>query len=532
MTQHGTELGGQGTGQGRKRALISVSDKTGVVEFARQLEARGWEILSTGGTYASIVAAGVAARQVSDVTGFPEMLDGRVKTLHPAVHGGILARREPGHLGQLDAHGIGTIDLVCVNLYPFRETVARGAAFDEAIENIDIGGPAMIRSAAKNHAGVLVLVDPADYAVALQDDVSPADRQRLAAKAYRHTSEYDAAITAYLEGRSDELPTALPGTLTLNLSRAAEVRYGENPHQPGAIYRLGGAVGPVIDAQVVAGKPMSFNNYADADAAWALCQELAAQETQAQHGDPVAVCVAVKHANPCGVAVADDVKTAWERARDADTLSVFGGVVAVSAPMTLEAAQATRGTFLEVLIAPEVTPEAAAWFAEKKPDLRVLVAAAPQGVSVLDVRPLTGGFAVQERDARPWDDLCPEVVTARRPTDQEWHDLRFAWTVVKNARSNAVVLARGGVTVGLGAGAVSRIWAAERAVANAGERAQGAVLTSEAFFPFDDVVRLAASVGVTAILQPGGAKRDPEVIAACNELGISMVFTGSRHFRH
>ncbi|GGK16919.1 bifunctional purine biosynthesis protein PurH [Deinococcus malanensis] len=507
-----------------KRALISVSDKTGVVEFARSLTARGWEILSTGGTFHALQEAGVSVTQVSDVTGFPEMLDGRVKTLHPAVHGGILARREPQHLSQLEAQGFGTIDLVCVNLYPFRETVARGAPDPEVIENIDIGGPAMIRSAAKNHSGVLVLVDPADYPVALQDEVPDSDRRRLAAKAYRHTSEYDAAITAYLDGSANELPTRLPEQLSLDLSRVAQVRYGENPHQPGAIYRWGQARGPVIDAQVVAGKPMSFNNYADADAAWSLCQELAGREDGA-------VCVAVKHANPCGVAVADDVRSAWERARDADTLSVFGGVVAVSRPVDFQAAQAMRGTFLEVLIAPEVTPDAVEWFAEKKPDLRVLVAAAGN-LSVLDVRPLTGGFAVQERDTRPWDDLCPEVVTARQPTDQEWADLRFAWATVKHARSNAVVLAKGGVTVGLGAGAVSRIWAAERAVANAGEKAQGAVLASEAFFPFDDVVRLAAQAGVTAILQPGGAKRDPEVIAAANDLGVSMVFTGSRHFRH
>ncbi|MHA0034807.1 bifunctional phosphoribosylaminoimidazolecarboxamide formyltransferase/IMP cyclohydrolase [Deinococcus sp. PESE-13] len=508
-----------------KRALISVSDKTGIVEFARDLQARGWELLSTGGTFAALSAAGIAVRQVSDVTGFPEMLDGRVKTLHPAIHGGILARREEGHLGQLAAQDIGPIDLVCVNLYPFRETVARGAPDPEVIENIDIGGPAMIRSAAKNHESVLVLVDPADYALALRDEISPAERRHLAAKAYRHTSEYDAAITAYLSGESDELPTQLPEHLSLDLTRTAQVRYGENPHQPGAIYRWGNARGPVIDAQVVAGKPMSFNNYADADAAWSLCQELAAQEQGA-------VCVAVKHANPCGVAVADDVKTAWERARDADTLSVFGGVVAVSQPVDFTAAQSMKGTFLEVLIAPDVTPDAVEWFAAKKPDLRVLIAGQPQGVSVLDVRPLTGGFAVQERDARPWDDLCPEVVTERQPSEQEWADLRFAWAVVKGARSNAVALCKGGVTVGLGAGAVSRIWAAERAIANAGEAAQGAVLASEAFFPFDDVVRLAAGAGVTAVLQPGGAKRDPEVIAACNELGLSMVFTGSRHFRH
>ncbi|WP_261664856.1 bifunctional phosphoribosylaminoimidazolecarboxamide formyltransferase/IMP cyclohydrolase [Deinococcus sp. Marseille-Q6407] len=508
-----------------KRALLSVSDKTGITEFAHQLSDAGWELISTGGTLKVLQAAGLTVRAVSDLTGFPEMLDGRVKTLHPAVHGGILARREAGHLQQLELHGIGTIDLVCVNLYPFRETVARGAPDPEVIENIDIGGPAMIRSAAKNHDAVLVLVDPADYSLALQDEVSPAERRRLAAKAYRHTSEYDAAITAYLSGEPDELPTQLPAHLGLNLTRTAQVRYGENPHQPGAIYRWGGARGPVIDAQVVAGKPMSFNNYADADAAWALCQSLAAQEEGA-------VCVAVKHANPCGVAVAADVKTAWERARDADTLSVFGGVVAVSRPVDLAAAQSMRGTFLEVLIAPDVTPDAVEWFAQKKPDLRVLIAGETEGVSVLDVRPLTGGFAVQESDARPWDDLCPEVVTERQPTEQEWADLRFAWAVVKGARSNAIALCKGGVTVGLGAGAVSRIWAAERAVTNAGEAAQGAVMASEAFFPFDDVVRLAASAGVTAVLQPGGAKRDPEVIAACSELGISMVFTGSRHFRH
>lgn len=504
------------------RALISVSDKTGVVEFGRELAARGWELLSTGGTLAALRAAGVPATAVSDVTGFPEILDGRVKTLHPAIHGGILARREPGHLAELEAHGIGPIDLVCVNLYPFRETVARGAAFEEAVEQIDIGGPAMLRAAAKNHAAVLVLVDPADYPLALAGEVSPEDRRRLAAKAFRHIADYDAAIAGYLTG---EEGGQFPDRLTLSLSRVAEVRYGENPHQPGAIYRRGEERGPVLDARLLSGKPMSFNNYADADAAWALAAELGGQEEGA-------VCVAVKHGNPCGVAVAGTVAEAWERARDADSLSVFGGVVAVSRPVDLTAAQATRGTFLEVLIAPDVTPEAAAWLAAKKPDLRVLVAAPDTAPSPLDLRPIAGGFAVQERDRRVWDDLCPEVVTTRPPSEEEWHNLRFAWAVVKHARSNAVALARGGVTVGLGAGAVSRIWAAERAVANAGERARGSVLASEAFFPFDDVVRLAAEAGVTAILQPGGAKRDPEVIAAANELGLSMVFTGSRHFRH
>ncbi|MDO4263057.1 MAG: bifunctional phosphoribosylaminoimidazolecarboxamide formyltransferase/IMP cyclohydrolase [Deinococcus sp.] len=521
-----------------KRALLSVSDKTGIADFARQLSQGGWELISTGGTLKVLEEAGLPVRAVSDLTGFPEMLDGRVKTLHPAIHGGVLARREGGHLAQLEEHGIGTIDLVCVNLYPFRETVARGAPDAEVIENIDIGGPAMIRSAAKNHESVLILVDPSDYALALQPGVSAADRRRLAAKAYAHTSSYDAAITAYLgaEHQTQE-SSALPTELALELHRVHEVRYGENPHQSGAIYRWGEQRGPVLDAQVVAGKPMSFNNYADADAAWALCAELAAshsgqsQSSQGHSGAGQVACVAVKHANPCGVALGGSVAEAWTQARDADTLSVFGGVVAVSGPVDLEAARSFHGTFLEVLIAPAVSPEAVEWFAAKKPDLRVLVAAGAQ-TGQLDVRPLTGGFAVQDRDLRRWDDLCPEVVTAAQPTEAQWSDLRFAWEVAKYARSNAIVLARAGVTVGIGAGAVSRIWAAERAAANAGEAARGAVMASEAFFPFDDVVRLAAASGVTAIVQPGGAKRDPEVIAAANELGISMVLTGSRHFRH
>ncbi len=498
-----------------RRALLSVSDKRGVEDFARALTHQGWEVLSTGGTLKALAAAGVPVTAVSDVTGFPEILDGRVKTLHPNIHGGILARREEGHLAELQAHGIAPIDLVCVNLYPFRETVAAGAGLDEALENIDIGGPAMIRAAAKNFPGVIVLTDPADYGVALQDEVPLAERQRLAAKAFAHVSAYDSAVAAHL-GTAE----ALPAQRTLELTRVHSLRYGENPHQEAAVYRLGNQRGPVLDARVVAGKAMSFNNYADADAAWALVREFSAP-----------ACVCVKHANPCGVALGADMKEAWERARDADTLSVFGGVVAVNGPVDLAAAQAMRGTFLEVLIAPEVHEDALAWLREKKPDLRVLVAD-PAAPNEVEYRPLVGGFLAQRRDARTWDDLCGEVVTERQPTEAEWLDLGFAWNVSKHARSNNVVLARGGVTVGIGAGAVSRIWAAERAVQNAGEAAQGAVLASEAFFPFDDVVRLAGAAGVRAIVQPGGAKRDPEVIAAADELGVSMVFTGSRHFRH
>jgi phosphoribosylaminoimidazolecarboxamide formyltransferase / IMP cyclohydrolase len=503
-----------------KRALISVSDKSGVIEFARALTENGWEVLSTGGTLSALQAAGVPAIKVADVTGFPEILDGRVKTLHPKIHGGILARRDAGHLAELAQHEITPIDLVCVNLYPFRETVAAGADLATAVENIDIGGPAMIRAAAKNFSGVLVLVDPADYPLALQAEVSQAERQRLAAKAFAHTSSYDAAITAYLGAQEPTSSPEFPAQVSLELSQVASLRYGENPHQPATVYRLGEQRGPVLDAEVLAGKAMSFNNYADTDAAWALVSEFSE-----------AACVAVKHANPCGVALADSPREAWERARDADTLSVFGGIVALNRPLDLETAMSTRGTFLEVLIAPEVHDDALNWLREKKPDLRVLRAA--QAVATgTEYRQLVGGFLAQQRDERLWDDLCPEVVTKAQPSEQEWTDLRFAWTVAKHARSNNVVLTRGGVTVGLGAGAVSRIWAAERAVQNAGDRARGAVMASEAFFPFDDVVRLAASVGVKSVIQPGGAKRDPDVIAAADELGVSMVFTGSRHFKH
>ena len=511
------------TVQQTKRALLSVSDKAGVVDFARELVQAGWEVLSTGGTLNTLTAAGVQAKSVADVTGFPEIMDGRVKTLHPGVHGGILARRDEAnagaHLAELAQQGIGTIDLVCVNLYPFRETLSGGADHGTVIENIDIGGPAMIRAAAKNHASVLILVDPTDYSLALQESVGLEDRQRLAAKAFAHTAAYDAAITAYLS-----VPAELPAQTTLELTRLAgvDLRYGENPHQEGTVYRVGNQTGPVLDAKVLTGKPMSFNNYGDTDAAWALVQEFPAD---------VAACVCVKHANPCGVALGSSAKEAWERARDADTLSVFGGIVALNRPVDLETAQAMRGTFLEVLIAPEISPEALAWFQAKKPDLRVLVAG-PARFSGTEYRPLQGGLLAQARDLRTWDDLCPEVVTRRQPTESEWSDLAFAWRVTKHARSNNVVLAKEGRTLGLGTGAVSRIWAAERAVQNAGEAAHGSVMASEAFFPYDDVVRLCAGVGVVAVLQPGGAKRDPEVISAADELGLSMVFTGSRHFRH
>jgi phosphoribosylaminoimidazolecarboxamide formyltransferase/IMP cyclohydrolase len=501
------------------RALLSVSNKTGLVEFARGLAELGFELVSTGGTLKTLESAGLAVSYVSEVTGFPEILDGRVKTLHPRIHAGLLATKSPQHEAELQTHHLTRIDLLCVNLYPFRETLERGASFEDCLEHIDIGGPAMLRAAAKNHPAVLPVCDPADYQTVLQalrTGISGEFRRQLAYKAFAHTAAYDAAISEFLA--YEKFPKAK--LLTLERLPEVELRYGENPHQEAALYGLEGQTGPVIHARVLAGKPMGFNNYADADAAWSLVSEF----------EPPA-CVVVKHANPCGVALADNPRAAWERARDADTLSVFGGVAALNRPVDLETAMAMRGTFLEVIIAYEVSPEALEWFRNKKPDLRVL-AAARQDADSLEFRPLVGGFLVQDRDFRRWEELDLSYVTERIPTPQELLDLKFAWYVGKHTRSNNVVLAKDGVTVGLGTGAVSRIWAAERAIQNAGEKARGAVLSSEAFFPFDDVVRAAAAAGVTAIVQPGGAKRDQEVIAACNQLGVAMIFTGSRHFKH
>ncbi len=497
------------------RALLSVSDKSGLLDFARGLLEQGFSLVSTGGTFSVLEKANLPVTYVSDVTGFPEILEGRVKTLHPKIHAGILAKNTPEHNAELKTLGIERFDLVCVNLYPFRETVRQNVTLEVALENIDIGGPAMIRASAKNFLNVLVVVDPQDYPSILENlKPSLIERQALARKAFAHTSSYDAAIANYLSHQT------FNAQQPLELSHLKTLRYGENPHQQAALYRFGDEQGTVMDALVLSGKEMGFNNYADADAAWALVSEFSSP-----------ACVAVKHANPCGVALAHNPQTAWELARDADTLSVFGGVVALNRPVTLEVAQATKGTFLEVLIAPQITPDALEWFKAKKPDLRVLEAG-KNAFSSLEYKQMAGGFLVQNRDSRVWSDLCPEVVTQRQPTAAEWQDLEFAFYITKHAKSNNVVLVKNSVTVGLGAGAVSRIWAAERAIGNAGTKASGSVLASEAFFPFDDVVRLAAKAGVVAILQPGGAKRDPEVIAACDELGISMVLTGSRHFKH
>ena len=500
------------------RALLSVYDKTDLDELARGLQGLGFELISTGGSHRHLTQAGIDARQVSEVTGFPEILSGRVKTLHPAIHGGILARRERGQLAELSAHGIAPVDVVAVNLYPFREAVAEGAKLEEALEQIDIGGPAMLRAAAKNFLHVLAVVDPEDYPDVLarlaQGTADEAFRRQLAAKAFAHTAAYDAAVTRYLGGEFSGRQTAL------ELTKLQTLRYGENPHQQASLWRLGSERGPVVDAEILQGKAMSYNNYQDAEAAWELVRAFAA---------PAAV--AVKHANPCGVASAEDALRAFERAQGADPVSIFGGIVALNREVDEALAERLGEIFLEVVLAPGYRDGALKRLAKKK-NLRLLKVGENGDAAKFDLRRVRGGLLVQAFDEATLDDAEVEVVSERRPTEAEWDDLRFAWTVVKHVKSNAIVLAKDKVTVGIGAGQVSRIRATEQAITQAGERAKGAVLASDAFFPFDDSVRVAAAAGVTAAIQPGGSVRDHEVIAAADELGLALVTTGMRHFRH
>ncbi|HLT58812.1 MAG TPA: bifunctional phosphoribosylaminoimidazolecarboxamide formyltransferase/IMP cyclohydrolase [Limnochordales bacterium] len=534
---------------GPRRALISVSDKRGVVEFARGLVELGFEIVSTGGTAAALKDH-VPVTQVSAVTGFPEVLDGRVKTLHPAIHAGILARRDrEDDMRTLQELAIAPFDVVAVNLYPFAETVSRpGCTFAEAMEQIDIGGPALVRAAAKNHPHVWVVVNPDRYGAVLaalaREGAAAEDgarlRRVLAREAFAHTAAYDAAIASYLSEQLEEAPGAagamgaaeaagaapptFPERWQATLVRAQALRYGENPHQAAAFYvEWPPPVGTIAAAQQLQGKELSFNNIHDAHAALELVREF----------DAPAVA-AVKHANPCGLAVADTVADAFVRARDADPVSIFGGIVAANRPIDAAAARAMRELFLEVIIAPDFTAEAREVLAAR-PSLRLLRVqpwAPPQ--AHFDWKRVGGGLLVQEADWRP-EGLVPDrerVVTRRAPTPAEWDQLEFAWKVVKHVKSNAIVLARDWVTVGIGAGQMSRIAAARLAIEQAGARAKGAVLASEAFFPFPDVVEAAARAGVTAIVQPGGSRRDADSIAAADAAGIAMVFTGRRHFRH
>jgi len=516
-----------------KRALISVSDKTGIVAFAQGLVRFGVDILSTGGTASMLREAGIAVTEVASHTGFPEMLDGRVKTLHPKIHGGILARRDaPSHVQAMTQHGIPAIDLVVVNLYPFAQTVARAdATLAEAIENIDIGGPAMIRSAAKNYTDVAVVTDPADYAVVLRElgstngAVGAKLRLALAKKAFSHTAAYDGAISNYLTSLdADERPADFPQRLNLHFERVQALRYGENPHQNAAFYRdLQPAPGALASYRQIQGKELSYNNIADADAAWECVK---AFDTPA--------CVIVKHANPCGAAVASSSAQAYARAFATDPTSAFGGIIALNRPLDAATAEAVSAQFVEVLIAPRVAPDAVQVLA-RKPNIRVLEVDLTPGANAWDCKRVGGGLLVQSPDVASITAAGLRCVTKRQPSAAELADLLFAWRVAKFVKSNAIVFCSDGRTVGVGAGQMSRVDSARIAAikaANAGLTLAGSVVASDAFFPFRDGLDVVARAGARAVVQPGGSMRDEEVIAAADEQDIAMVFTGIRHFRH
>jgi phosphoribosylaminoimidazolecarboxamide formyltransferase/IMP cyclohydrolase len=514
------------------RALVSVSDKTGIVPFAQALAARGVEILSTGGTYKALADAKVPVVTVESYTGSPEVMDGRVKTLHPRVHGGILMRGEED-TADLERIGAKVIDLVVVNLYPFEKTVAKpGASHGEIVENIDIGGPSMVRSAAKNHARVAVVCDPADYDAVLAEiqatgEVSLESRKRLAAKAFAHTAAYDGAIAAYLSGlEPDGKRAAYPLHLTAAFEKIYGLRYGENPHQTGAFYRERNAPpGSLAMAESLGagGKELSFNNLVDVEAALDAVREF---------DRPAAVVV--KHTNPCGVAEGDDLPSVYRTAREADALSAYGGIVALNRDVDAATAKVLAETFVECIVAPKFAPEALEVLRAKK-NLRLLATGAWLGAdhAALEWKKVSGGLVVQSRDATARGEVANgKVVTQRAPTEAEIASLEFAWKVSKHVKSNAIVLAKGSRTVGVGAGQMSRVVSVQIACEKAGDEAKGSVLASDAFFPFPDGVEAAIARGVTAIAQPGGSVRDADVVAAADKAGIAMVFTGVRHFRH
>jgi phosphoribosylaminoimidazolecarboxamide formyltransferase/IMP cyclohydrolase len=520
-----------------RRALISVSDKTGVVAFATRLAASGTEIVSTGGTARMLRDAGLNARDVSDVTGFPEMMDGRVKTLHPKVHGGLLSLRDNAeHRQAMEAHDIAPIDILVVNLYPFEKTLLGGGDFGECVENIDIGGPAMVRAAAKNHQFVSVVTDPADYDVVANElenngSVSIETNRRLAAKAYAMTAAYDSAISGWLHG---EIGEAFPRQFSVAGTMIGTLRYGENPHQRAAYYRAGATRPGVVSATLAQGKALSYNNLNDTDAAYELIGEL---------GDAQPAVAIIKHANPCGVALGDTVLDAYEKALRCDPVSAFGGIVALNRPLTAADAERITDIFTEVVIAPGADDAAKEVFARKK-NLRLLIAdgvPAPGEGGPL-IRPLAGGFLVQSRDNRVITAEDLKIVTRRKPSDEEIADMLFAFRVAKHVKSNAIVYAKDGATVGVGAGQMSRLDSsriAARKSADAAEAAgvatplaEGSVVASDAFFPFADGLLAAAEAGAKAVVQPGGSIRDEDVIAAADDAGLAMAFTGVRHFRH
>jgi len=539
------------------RALLSVSDKSGLIPFAQALAARGWELVSTGGTANALAGAGLSVIPIHEVTGMPEMMDGRVKTLHPKVHGGILARRDhPADLASLAEHGIRAIDLVVVNLYPFAQAAAEpGLPFDDLIAQIDIGGPSLVRAAAKNFRDVLVVVDPADYDRVLAALASPGGprvslRFDLARRAFDHTAAYDRTIASTLgEIRVDDdratftrelqKPTPgigfLPASWQPRLTKIGDLRYGENPHQPGAWYREdGGRADGFAGAIVHQGKELSFTNLLDLDAAARIALEFG-------HDEPAAVVI--KHTNPCGVATGGTIADAYVRAREADALSAFGGIVGLNRPIDLDTAKALTSTFIEAVVAPGISSsdaDAVRTVLAAKPNLRVVTTAfsgTNDELDELDVRTILGAWLVQARDwvteaAHAWPDADARVVTTRQPTAEEWQALRFAWRVCAHVKSNTVIFTSRDVTRAVGAGQMSRVDAVATAVAKAGDTLRGSVAASDAFFPFRDGLDAIAAAGATAVIQPGGSMRDAEVIAAANEHGLAMVFTGRRHFRH
>ena len=508
-----------------RRALVAVSDKDGVVELGRGLVALGVRIVSSGGTAAALADGGVPVTTVEEVTGSPEMLGGRVKTLHPRIHAGLLAdRRNDDHHRQLDEQGIEPFDLVVVNLYPFRETVASGAESDSVIEAIDIGGPAMVRAAAKNFESVGVVVDPGRYASLLEElhsegGLTRETRRSLAAAAFAHTAAYDASVAGWFAQQLTESPQELPPFVGVALEKVADLRYGENPHQRGALFAEVGGGGPLGGAQVLQGTEMSFNNWLDAHAAIDLASAL-----------PETACVIVKHNNPCGVAVRPFAHASYRAAFDGDPVSAFGGIVAFGGTCDEEAAEAMREVFTEVVVAPEFTPGALAAFGARE-RLRVVRTSLPLPVG-WDVRTIPGGALVQDRDVLVESRADARVVSARDPTEQEWSDLLLAWTVAWRVKSNAIVFVKDGATVGVGAGQMSRVDASWIAARKAGPRAGGASMASDAFFPFPDALEVAAEAGVTAVIHPGGSVRDAEVLAAADARDMAVVVTGRRHFRH
>lgn len=508
------------------RALVSVSDKRGVVEFATALAEMGWEIISTSGTLAALRNSGLKVTNISDVTGFPEICEGRVKTLHPKVHGGLLARRDKeDHMAQLSENGIETIDMVCVNLYPFEATIAKeGVTMEEAVENIDIGGPSMLRSAAKNYASVSVVCDPDDYAMVLDEirecgNTKPETRLMLSAKAYTHTALYDSHIATYMRKAA-----GMNEKLFLNFDAVQSLRYGENPHQKAAFYRSSDEVSySVAGARQLGGKELSYNNIQDANAALQIVREFS---------EPF--CVGLKHMNPCGAGVGENIAEAWKRAYEADKVSIYGGIVAMNRPLTGEVAQMMKPIFLEIVMAPSFEPEALEVFASKK-NLRLLEVKmdgvkAPQRQYV----GVTGGLLVQDADMECLDITNDMCVTERKPSESELRDMNFGWRIVKHVKSNAIVVVKDGMTLGVGAGQMNRVGSAEIALeqAKAAGVTEGLVLASDGFLPFDDTVELASKYGVEAIVQPGGSIRDEDAVKKANEKGIAMLMTGMRHFKH